>query len=57
MTRLIDVDGIRQVKDIKPGDIIYIKGTVEAFRTGFRKKECRININGITMWVDIEQIK
>lgn len=42
------------MKDTRVGDTIYVRGTIEAFRTGFRKKEVRVNINGIQMWIDYE---
>lgn len=42
------------MKDKQVGDTIYVTGTIEAFRTGFRKKEVRVNINGIQMWIDYE---
>lgn len=42
------------MKDTQVGDTIYVRGTIEAFRTGMRKKEVRVNINGISMWIDYE---
>ena len=45
------------MKDKQVGDTIYVRGTIEAFRTGMRKKEVRVNINGISMWIDYEWLK
>lgn len=42
------------MKDTRVGDTIYVKGVIEAFRTGFRKKEVRVNIGGVSMWIDYE---
>ena len=42
------------MKEKQVGDTIYVRGTIEAFRTGMRKKEVRVNINGISMWIDYE---
>lgn len=46
--------GDEPMKDKQVGDTIYVRGTIEAFRTGMRKKEVRVNINGISMWIDYE---
>lgn len=39
------------------GDKIYVIGTVEAFRTGLKRKECRVNVGGETIWIDASCIK
>ena len=42
---------------IKQGDTVTIKCEVDACRTGLKKKEYRIKINGEKIWVDASQIE
>ena len=40
------------MRDLRQGDKALVYCTIDACRTGYQKREYRIDLNGVKMWVD-----